>query len=39
VLHYWPAARSIGRKTDEEIIDATMGELARLFPAEIAKIP
>ena len=23
-------------KTDEEIIDATMGELARLFPTEIA---
>lgn len=26
-------------KTDEEIIDATMGELARLFPLEIANDP
>jgi len=26
-------------KTDEEIIDATMGELARLFPTEIASDP
>ena len=26
-------------KTDEEIIDATMGELARLFPTEIAADP
>ena len=26
-------------KTDEEIIDATMGELARLFPTEIANDP
>jgi len=26
-------------KTDEEIIDATMGELARLFPLEIAEDP
>jgi len=26
-------------KTDEEIIDATMGELARLFPSEIAADP
>jgi len=24
-------------KTDEQIIDATMGELARLFPTEIAR--
>ena len=26
-------------KSDEEIIDATMGELARLFPTEIANDP
>ena len=26
-------------KSDEDIIDATMGELARLFPTEIANDP
>eukprot|EP00976_Prorocentrum_cordatum_P057132 1152371-Prorocentrum_minimum.AAC.2 len=26
-------------KTDEEIIDATMGEIARLFPKEVAEDP
>ena len=44
VYHFTdPLAISLGgkvnwmSKTDEEIIDATMGELARLFPLEVAE--